>query len=70
VSAIAEEYLLMAMRLSEGMDFERYAGLGGSINYQTVAMLEADGLLRVEDTRLAATREGRLVLNSVIAALA
>ncbi|MFQ5626788.1 MAG: coproporphyrinogen III oxidase, partial [Methyloligellaceae bacterium] len=69
-SAIAEEYLLMAMRLRQGMDVARYAGVGGEIDYQTIAMLETDGLVRVEDTRLSATAEGRLVLNSVIAALA
>lgn len=69
-SDIAEEYLLMAMRLSEGMDLERYAALGGHIDYQSVAMLETDGLVRVNDTRLAATVEGRLVLNALIAELA
>jgi len=67
---ISQEYLLMAMRLTEGMDLERYAALGGHINYQSVAMLETDGMVRVEDTRIAATAEGRLVLNSLIAELA
>ncbi len=67
---IAEEYLLMAMRLSEGMDLERYDALGGEMDFSTVEMLESDDLVRVEDTRLAATAKGRLVLNSVIAELA
>lgn len=67
---IAEEYLLMAMRLTEGLDLERYAALGGELDTQTLATLEVDGLVRVEDTQLAATQQGRLVLNSVIAALA
>jgi len=67
---IAQEYLLMAMRLTQGMDLERYAALGGEMDERTVAMLQSDGLVRVEDTRLAATAEGRLVLNSVIAELA
>jgi len=67
---IAEEYLLMAMRLSDGMNLERYAALGGQLDYQTVAMLETDGMVRVNDILLTATPNGRLVLNSLIAELA
>ena len=69
-SDIAEEYLLMAMRLSEGMDLERYAALGGDMDSRTVAMLETISLVRVDEGRLMATADGRLVLNSLIAELA
>jgi oxygen-independent coproporphyrinogen-3 oxidase len=69
-SDIAEEYLLMGMRLTEGISLSRYAGLGGEVDYLTIATLETDGLVRVDGDRLTATPDGRLVLNSVIAALA
>ena len=69
-SDIAEEYLLMGLRLTEGIELSRYAALGGEIDYFTLATLETDALVRVEEDRLMATPDGRLVLNSVIAALA
>ena len=63
----AEEYLLMGLRLSEGIDqarFERLAGrpleLAGPI---------ADGLISVANGKVAATPAGRLVLNRLIASL-
>ena len=65
----SEEYLLMALRLTEGIDLERYALLGGEIDFIRVAELETDGLLRVGEGRLAATQDGRLVLNALIAEL-
>ena len=67
---IGQEYLLMAMRLREGIDLARYAALGGEIDDSRVATLEAQGLVHVAGNRLAATRAGRLLLNSLIAALA
>lgn len=70
MSEIAEEYLLMGMRLTEGIALSRYGALGGEVDYITIATLETDGLVRVDGDRLMATAEGRLVLNSVIAALA
>lgn len=66
----AAEYLLMGLRLNEGIDLVRHAALGGKIDAVGLAALEKDKLVRVEDKRLATTPEGRLVLNSVIAALA
>ncbi len=66
----ATEYLLMAMRLTEGVELSRYRALGGEVDRAALAGLEAEGLVEVEGDRLAATREGRLVLNAVIAALA
>lgn len=67
---LADEYLLMGLRHRDGIDLWRYSELGGEIDYLTLAALETDGLVRVGEGRLAATAEGRLVLNSVIAALA
>lgn len=66
----AAEYLLMGMRLSEGIDLARYAAVGGHLHEGAVAELQSQKLVRVEGGRLSVTNEGRLVLNAVIAALA
>ncbi|MGF1502998.1 MAG: radical SAM family heme chaperone HemW [Paracoccaceae bacterium] len=64
------EYLLMAMRLSEGADIDRYARLSGRAVPETaLAALLADGLVSRQGSRIAATSAGRLVLNRVIGAL-
>lgn len=65
----AAEYLLMGLRLHEGIDLARHAALGGKMDHTVLRGLADDALVRVKDDRLAATPEGRLVLNSVIAAL-
>lgn len=62
----AEEYLMMALRLVEGMSAARYAKLGGRIDPDHANELAEQGLLRIEGDRIAATDAGRAVLNSVI----
>ena len=63
----ATEYLLMSMRLSEGMDIARYEALAGvPFDPGKVAHLSELGLVRVESGRLIATVEGRMVLNGVL----
>lgn len=67
----ATEYLLMSMRLSEGMDLARYATLAGApVDEGRIAGLEDLGLVRVGNDRLIATPEGRTVLNGVLRELA
>lgn len=66
----AFEYLIMGLRLTEGIDVARYEEMGGALDAFTLAQLETDGLIHVADGRLSATAQGRLLLNSVIAALA
>jgi putative oxygen-independent coproporphyrinogen III oxidase len=67
----AAEYLLMGLRISEGIDCTRYAALAGrAIGDDKIADLESLGLLRRDGARLAATRGGRRVLNALIAELA
>ena len=66
----ATEYLLMGMRLSEGIDLARHGELGGKLDQTALAELEAQKLVRLEGNRLSATDQGRLLLNAVIAALA
>jgi oxygen-independent coproporphyrinogen-3 oxidase len=69
--AAAEEHLLMALRLSEGLDLSAYrARWGRAPAAGAITRLREHGLVSLTDTRLKATPKGRLVLNSVIAALA
>ena len=65
----AEEYLLMGLRLSEGIERSRYAALGGCLDEDAVDALARDGLLEAGSGRLVATPAGRLVLNTLIAEL-
>jgi oxygen-independent coproporphyrinogen-3 oxidase len=68
----ADELLLMGLRLTEGVDLARHARHAGRpIDPARIAPLVADGLLAwTGEGRLAATPRGRLVLNTLIAALA
>ena len=67
----ATEYLLMSMRLSEGMDLARYAALAGTpVDAARIDGLGELGLVRVENGRLIATSAGRAVLNGVLRELA
>ena len=67
----AREHLLMNLRLAEGIDLAAYrARWGTAPDASRIAMLSNEGLITWESDRLAATPRGRLVLNSVIAALA
>lgn len=65
----AAEYLMMSLRLSEGSDLDRFAVLGGAIDGTRIADLAAQGLMTQTGSRLATTDAGRLLLNSVLAAL-
>jgi oxygen-independent coproporphyrinogen-3 oxidase len=67
----AHEHLLMNMRLTEGLDLARYESRWSApLVRARIAALENEGLVRLADETLIATARGRLVLNSVIAALA
>lgn len=67
----AMEYLLMSMRLREGMDLARYARLnGGPLDEGRLSQLEDLGLVRRFDGRVAATDQGRAVLNGVLREMA
>jgi len=67
----AREHLLMNLRLAEGIDLAAYrARWNRAPEPAKVAPLVGEGLLTFKDERLTATPRGRLVLNSVIAALA
>jgi len=67
----ANEYLLMGLRISEGIDLPRYeAFAGSSIDARKIASLESMGLVSLENSRLRATPAGRRVLNTLIRELA
>jgi len=67
----ALEYLMMSLRLVEGIDIERYQRLAGfSLPGSAISDLEEQALIRREGSRVRATREGRLVLNGLIRSLA
>ncbi|MEM7545701.1 MAG: radical SAM family heme chaperone HemW [Pseudomonadota bacterium] len=68
--AEADEYALMALRLAEGMDTDRYERLASKpLNSAKLAELAEDGLITKTGTRIAATERGRPLLNAIIAAL-
>ena len=66
----AREHLLMNLRLTEGIDLATYrARWKRAPDPRKIVPLVGEGLLTFKDERLNATPRGRLVLNSVIAAL-
>jgi oxygen-independent coproporphyrinogen-3 oxidase len=66
----AREHLMMNLRLTEGVDLAAYEMRWGvRPDAKKIAALAEEGLLIQEDDILRATREGRLVLNAVLAAL-
>lgn len=66
----AIEYLMMSLRLREGTDMQRYQSLAGEIlPAARIADLVDQGFLTLSDTHIAATDQGRPVLNALIRAL-
>ncbi len=68
----ADEFLVMGLRLREGIDPDRYAALKGRpLNGNRIGMLIGDGVLeRLPGGRIAATAKGAPVLNALVAELA
>jgi oxygen-independent coproporphyrinogen-3 oxidase len=67
----AREHLLMNLRLGEGLDLADYESRWTvTLDRARLAHLVEHGLVRIDHGTLATTPRGRLVLNSVIAALA
>ncbi len=67
----ADEFLLMGMRLAEGIDPERYHGLSQKrLNPDRIAQLQHENLLQKTDGgRIRATQSGMIVLDSILAEL-
>jgi oxygen-independent coproporphyrinogen-3 oxidase len=67
---MAEEFLLFGLRLSEGIDLNRFSSLAGhELNPKRIEMMEEIGMISRAANRIHATPEGRMVLNSVLAEL-
>ena len=63
----ATEYLLMGLRINDGIDPERFAALSGApLDVTAVAHLQEIGMIETNGQRLRATSRGRAVLNAVI----
>ena len=72
--ARAEELVMVGLRVSDGLDKDRFARLAGRpleslIDPTGLAMLTRENLLQDTPSRLVATPRGRLALNAVIKAL-
>jgi len=68
----ADEFLLMGLRLAEGIDLDRYERLSGSsLSPVRISNLRSEGLVApVGNSRLRATATGMIVLDAVVADLA
>ncbi|MFV0300049.1 MAG: radical SAM family heme chaperone HemW [Paracoccus sp. (in: a-proteobacteria)] len=67
----ATEYLLMSMRLAEGMSAARYRRLAGRpLDAAALERLQDWGMAEIRDGRVRATRAGRPVLNAILRELA
>ncbi len=67
----ASEYLIMGLRIAEGIDLARYEKLNGQpMDPNKIAGLKSLGLIRREGQQLMASARGRRLLNSLITELA
>ncbi|MDQ1901285.1 radical SAM family heme chaperone HemW [Paracoccus sp. WLY502] len=67
----ATEYLLMSMRLTEGLNLARHARLAGTpLDDGAVSRLADLGMVERTDGRLRTTRQGRPLLNAILRELA
>lgn len=62
----ADEYVLMGLRIAEGISLERFHEISGNrLPEERLAPLMKDGYVAIENSRLSATDKGRLVLNHI-----
>ena len=68
----ADEFLLMGLRLKEGIDLVRYETMSGKgFSPARLSVLQQEGLVApVGNSRLRATASGMIVLDAVVADLA
>jgi oxygen-independent coproporphyrinogen-3 oxidase len=68
----ADEFLLMGLRLVEGIDLARYEALSGrALSSPRISVLQEEGLVAsIGNSRLRATASGMIVLDAVVADLA
>jgi putative oxygen-independent coproporphyrinogen III oxidase len=67
----AREYLLMGLRIAEGIDRARFEALAGKpMSQEKIDSLQTHDLLKQSGNNIQATQSGRRVLNALIAELA
>ena len=66
---IAEEYLLMGLRQTGGIDVEHYGGTDGLLNRRNMISMIESGLLVLDGSMLRTTEQGALLLNTILAEL-
>lgn len=67
----ADEYLLMGLRLREGIDLARYRALKGApLDAAQIALLQAGGLIEAQANGLRVTSSGFPILDAIVADLA
>jgi putative oxygen-independent coproporphyrinogen III oxidase len=63
----ANEFLLMGLRLTEGIDPARYEALAGQpLRAEALARMKEIGVIKQSDSRVSTTRRGRALLNAVL----
>ncbi len=63
----ANEYLMMGLRISEGLDIDRYSALAGKpLEQSKLEHLTQIGMISQHGNHVSATNDGRAVLNAVI----
>ena len=63
----ASEYLMMSLRLIEGVDMERYKKISGvALDNKLIDKNIESGLIKVINNNLIATQRGRIILNTLI----
>ena len=63
----ASEYLMMSLRLIEGVDMERYKKISGiALDNKLIDKNIENGLIKVINNNLIATQPGRIILNTLI----
>ncbi|WP_291737388.1 hypothetical protein [Leisingera sp. F5] len=63
----AAEYMMMGMRLSEGLDLVRFTQLSGvNLSESRLSDLVQMGMITISEQRLRATDQGRALLNAVL----
>ena len=63
---IANEYVLMGLRIQEGISLKHYKNISGhDLNPEIIADFIDNGLLQINEDRLFATKKGRMVLDII-----
>tara|TARA_B110000438_G_scaffold191943_1_gene183579 strand:- start:1148 stop:2308 length:1161 start_codon:yes stop_codon:yes gene_type:complete len=69
---IRDEYILMSMRTSKGMDINKYINLGGYLDKEKIESLTIDGYIRMDKNTnyLQITSKGSIISDHIISELA